>query len=390
MPAHFPKDAFALARFDGTALYEYPDPQRGEHPDWGTLVFNYGRVEVRNFLMANATYWMEEFHADGLRVDAVASMLYLDYSRESGEWTPNAFGGRENLEAISLLQEVNATSYKRNPGVVLVAEESTAWPGVTAPTTVGGLGFGLKWNMGWMNDTLRYLSEDPVNRRYHHGEVTFSMVYAFSEHFVLPLSHDEVVHGKGSLYSKMPGDQWQKLAGVRALLAYQWSHPGKQLLFMGGEFAQEQEWHADGSLDWWLLDRPQHAGITNLVRDLNRIYRERSALWAEDFDSAGFQWIDANDSGRNLLSYVRRDPSGGDVAIVINFAGTPHEGYRLALPRGGEWLEILNTDSEHYGGSGVGNLGRVRAEDLPWSGLPHSATVRIPPLGAVFFAPAND
>jgi 1,4-alpha-glucan branching enzyme len=389
VPAHFPKDAFALARFDGTALYEYPDPQRGEHPDWGTLVFNYGRTEVRNFLMSNATYWMEEFHADGLRVDAVASMLYLDYSRGPGQWSPNAYGGRENLEAINMLQEVNATAYKRTPGIVMAAEESTSWPGVTAPTNVGGLGFGLKWNMGWMNDTLRYLAEDPVNRRYHHGEVTFSMVYAFSEHFVLPLSHDEVVHGKGSLYSKMPGDNWQKLAGVRALLAYQWSHPGKQLLFMGSEFAQEQEWHSEGSLDWWLLDRADHLGVLTLVRDLNALYKSHPALWAEDFDSAGFQWIDANDSGRNILSYVRRAPDGQQVTVVINFAGTPHEGYRLALPEGGDWLELLNTDAESYGGSGVGNLGRVRAEEIPWSGLDHSAQVRIPPLGAVFFAPAG-
>ncbi|MDR1427889.1 MAG: 1,4-alpha-glucan branching protein GlgB [Bifidobacteriaceae bacterium] len=389
VPAHFPKDAFALARFDGTALYEYPDPQRGEHPDWGTLVFNYGRTEVRNFLMANATYWMEEFHADGLRVDAVASMLYLDYSRQPGQWTPNAYGGRENLEAINMLQEVNATAYKRTPGIVMIAEESTAWPGVTAPTNVGGLGFGLKWNMGWMNDTLRYLSEDPINRRYHHGEVTFSMVYAFSEHFVLPLSHDEVVHGKGSLYSKMPGDNWQKLAGVRALFAYQWSHPGKQLLFMGSEFAQEQEWHSEGSLDWWLLDRADHRGVMTLVRDLNALYRSSPALWAEDFDSAGFQWIDANDSGRNILSYLRKAPDGQQVAVVVNFAGTPHEGYRLALPAGGDWLELINTDSELYGGSGVGNLGRVHAEEIPWSGLEYSAQVRIPPLGAVFFAPAE-
>ncbi|MDR1151962.1 MAG: 1,4-alpha-glucan branching protein GlgB [Bifidobacteriaceae bacterium] len=389
VPAHFPKDAFALVRFDGTALYEYPDPQRGEHPDWGTLVFNYGRTEVRNFLMSNATYWMEEFHADGLRVDAVASMLYLDYSRGPGQWSPNAYGGRENLEAINMLQEVNATAYKRTPGIVMAAEESTSWPGVTAPTNVGGLGFGLKWNMGWMNDTLRYLAEDPVNRRYHHGEVTFSMVYAFSEHFVLPLSHDEVVHGKGSLYAKMPGDNWQKLAGVRALLAYQWSHPGKQLLFMGSEFAQEQEWHSEGSLDWWLLERADHRGILTLVRDLNALYRSHPALWAEDFDSAGFQWIDANDSGRNILSYVRKAPGGEQVTVVINFAGTPHEGYRLALPQGGDWLELLNTDAESYGGSGVGNLGRIRAEEIPWSGLDHSAHVRIPPLGAVFFAPAG-
>ncbi|MDR0945618.1 MAG: 1,4-alpha-glucan branching protein GlgB, partial [Bifidobacteriaceae bacterium] len=376
VPAHFPKDDFALAQFDGTCLYEYPDPKRGEHPDWGTLVFNYGRTEVRNFLVANACYWLEEFHADGLRVDAVASMLYLDYSRGPGQWTPNQYGGRENLEAISLLQEANATAYKRNPGIVMVAEESTAFPGVTAPTSVGGLGFGFKWNMGWMNDTLRYLADDPIYRRYHHNEITFSMVYAFSEQYVLPLSHDEVVHGKGSLFDKMPGDTWQKLAQVRTLLAYQWSHPGKQLLFMGQEFAQEQEWSSEGSLDWWLLDRPDHAGVMALVRDLNRAYLDHPALWTEDFDSTGFQWIEGGDANRNVLSYLRIQPGGEKIAVVVNFAGVPHEGYRLGLPEAGYWHELINTDAEDYGGSGVGNLGRVRAEEVPWSGQPCSAEIR--------------
>jgi 1,4-alpha-glucan branching enzyme len=387
VPAHFPKDAFALARFDGSALYEYPDPQRGEHPDWGTLVFNFGRTEVRNFLVANACYWLEEFHADGLRVDAVASMLYLDYSREPGQWSPNAYGGRENLEAISFLQETTATAYKRYPGVVMIAEESTAWPGVTAPTSGGGLGFGLKWNMGWMNDTLRYLREDPVNRKYHHGEITFSMVYAFSENYCLPLSHDEVVHGKGSLVAKMPGDRWQQLANLRALYAYMWSHPGKQLLFMGSELGQEGEWSERWSLDWWLLDQPDHAGLAALVRRLNGLYRECPALWDQDSDPATFEWIDADDADHNVLAYLRKSADGQRLAVVVNFAGVPHEGYRLALPKGGRWREILNTDATEYAGSGVGNLGAIEAEDLPWHGRPYSASIRVPPLGALWFAP---
>ncbi|MHB1064523.1 MAG: 1,4-alpha-glucan branching protein GlgB [Georgenia sp.] len=391
VPAHFPRDAWALARFDGTPLYEDPDPTRGEHQDWGTLVFNFGRREVRNFLVANALYWLEEFHIDGLRVDAVASMLYLDYSRKAGEWRPNAHGGRENLEAISFLQETTATAYRRAPGTVMIAEESTAYPGVTAPTSHGGLGFGLKWNMGWMNDTLRYLAEEPINRRYHHGELTFSMVYAYSEQFVLPLSHDEVVHGKGSLLAKMPGDRWQQLAGVRALLAYQWSHPGKQLLFMGQEFAQEAEWSESRGLDWWHLDDPGHAGVAATVRDLNRLYREHPAMWSEDFSHRGFEWIEAGDGDHNVLGYLRRSTDGADVVVcVVNFAGTPHEGYRLGLPHAGDWLEVLNTDSPIYGGSGVGNLGRVAAEELSWHGRPASVRLRVPPMGAVFLVPAAE
>ncbi|GAA4416548.1 1,4-alpha-glucan branching protein GlgB [Georgenia halophila] len=400
VPAHFPKDAWALARFDGTALYEDPDPLRGEHEEWGTYVFNFGRHEVRNFLVANALYWLEEFHIDGLRVDAVASMLYLDYSRKAGEWRPNARGGRENLEAISLLQETNATAYRKVPGIVMVAEESTAFPGVTAPTSVGGLGFGLKWNMGWMNDTLRYLAEEPINRRYHHGELTFSLVYAFSEQFVLPLSHDEVVHGKGSLLRKLPGDRWQQLAGVRALLAYQWSHPGKQLLFMGQEFAQEAEWSEARGLDWWHLDDAGHAGVSRLVARLNEIYRARPALWSDDFSHDGFAWIEAGDGDHNMLSYLRRQKpvdDGGSgsgsapdvVACAVNFAGSPHEDYRIGLPQSGTWLEALNTDAEEYGGSGVGNLGRVVAEDSPWHGYPASATLRVPPMGAVWLVPEH-
>ena len=387
VPAHFPKDEWALGRFDGTPLYEHPDPLLGEQPDWGTYVFNFGRNEVRNFLVANATYWLEEFHVDGLRVDAVASMLYLDYSRSHGQWRPNIYGGRENLEAIAFLQEVNATAYRRTPGIMMIAEESTAWPGVTARTDAGGLGFGLKWNMGWMNDTLRYLAEEPINRRYHHHEVTFSLVYAFSEHFLLPLSHDEVVHGKRSLIYKMPGDQWQQAAGLRSLLAYQWSHPGKQLLFMGGEFGQTSEWSEGRSLDWHLLEYPIHQGISRLVTDLNGLYRAEPALWELDEVPAGFEWIDSQDAGHNVLSYIRRDRSGRMVAVVVNFAGTPHEGYLLGLPRVGGWREALNTDAEVYGGSGVGNLGRVMAEETPANGRPASVRLRIPPLATLFLIP---
>ncbi len=384
VPAHFPKDEWALARFDGTPLYEHPDPLLGEQPDWGTYIFNFGRSEVRNFLVANATYWLEEFHVDGLRVDAVASMLYLDYSREPGQWRPNVHGGRENLEAIAFLQEANATAYRRSPGALMIAEESTAWPGVTAPTDAGGLGFGLKWNMGWMNDTLRYLAESPINRRYHHHEATFSLVYAFSEQFVLPISHDEVVHGKGSLLRKMPGDDWQQLAGVRTLLAYQWSHPGKQLLFMGSEFAQGTEWAESRSLDWYLLDHDSHRGVQSLTRDLNALYRSTPALWQLDHSPAGFEWIDANDADHNVLAYLRKDADGAMVAVVVNFAGVPHEGYRIGLPAGGTWTEALNTDAVEYGGSGVGNLGAVEARPEPHHGRAFSATLRVPPLGALF------
>ncbi|MDO8143005.1 MULTISPECIES: 1,4-alpha-glucan branching protein GlgB [unclassified Isoptericola] len=387
VPAHFPRDEFALARFDGTPLYEHADPRRGEQPDWGTYVFDFGRREVRNFLVANATYWFEEFHADGLRVDAVASMLYLDYSRNEGEWTPNVHGGRENLEAISFLQEANATAYRRSPGVLMIAEESTAFPGVTRPTDAGGLGFGLKWNMGWMNDTLQYVSKDPMYRSHHHGELTFSLVYAFSEQYVLPISHDEVVHGKGSLLRKMPGDRWQQLAGVRSFLAYQWTHPGKQLLFMGCEFAQEAEWSEGAGLDWWSLEDAGNAGVQHLVRDLNGLYRATPALWERDFDGSGFEWIEGGDAARNLVAYVRRAADGSPVVVVVNFAGVPHEDYRLGLPHGGAWSEALNTDAPRYGGSGVVNEGDVVAEDVPWQGREHSATVRVPPLGALVLTP---
>ena len=384
VPAHFPKDAWALARFDGTPLYEHPDPRRGEQPDWGTLVFNFGRTEVRNFLVANALYWLEEFHIDGLRVDAVASMLYLDYSRKDGEWTPNQYGGRENLEAVSFLQEVNATAYKRVPGIVTIAEESTAWPGVTRPTHLGGLGFGFKWNMGWMHDSLDYLAHEPIYRQYHHHQMTFSMMYAYSENYVLPISHDEVVHGKGSLLRKMPGDRWQQLANLRAYLAFMWAHPGKQLLFMGSEFGQESEWAESRSLDWWLTDNPDHRGVQTLVHDMNRVYAQTRALWSRDVDPAGFAWIDANDAGNNVFSFLRWGDDGSVMACVTNFSAVPHEGYRLGLPFTGPWQEVLNTDAESYVGSGVGNLGAVEAADEGWHGQPASTALRVPPLGTVW------
>ncbi|WP_228760119.1 1,4-alpha-glucan branching protein GlgB [Pseudactinotalea sp. HY158] len=388
VPAHFPKDSWALARFDGTALYEHADPLRGEHQDWGTLIFDFGRNEVRNFLVASALYWLSEFHIDGLRVDAVASMLYLDYSRNPGEWRPNARGGRENLEAIQFLQEVTATAYRVCPGIIMIAEESTAWPGVTSPTSVSGLGFGLKWNMGWMNDTLRYLAEDPVNRRYHHGELTFSLVYAFSEQFLLPLSHDEVVHGKGSLLAKLPGDRWQQLAGLRALFAYQWSHPGKKLLFMGGEFGQEAEWAESRSLDWGLGDTPDHSALRECLRDLNLLYAQEPALWADDFSHEGFQWLEAGAGDDNLIAYLRVG-AGRQVAVVVNFAGVPHEDYRIPVPQGGRWREVLNTDALRYGGSGVENTAPITAEARPWGGRSHSIPLRVPPLGATFLVPED-
>nr|WP_312869051.1 1,4-alpha-glucan branching protein GlgB [Amycolatopsis pithecellobii] len=387
VPAHFPKDNWALARFDGTPLYEHADPRRGEQPDWGTYVFDFGRNEVRNFLVANALYWLEEFHLDGLRVDAVASMLYLDYSRPDGQWVPNEFGGRENLDAVRFLQELNATVYKRHPGVLMVAEESTAWPGVSRPTHLGGLGFGFKWNMGWMHDTLHYLAHEPVHRSYHHNELTFSLVYAWSENFVLPLSHDEVVHGKGSLWGRMPGDDWNKAAGVRSLLAFMWAHPGKQLLFMGGEFGQEREWSEERSLDWHLLDQPLHAGIRRLLSDLNGIYRLSPALFSADTRPEGFQWIDANDANGNVVSFLRHGVDGSKLACVANFAGTPHLDYRVGLPVAGRWREVVNTDAEAYGGSGVGNYGAVEAEPQPWHGMPASAVVQLPPAGVLWLAP---
>jgi 1,4-alpha-glucan branching enzyme len=388
VPAHFPRDAFALARFDGSALYEHADPRRGAHPDWGTLVFNYGRHEVRNFLISNALFWLREYHVDGIRVDAVASMLYLDYSRREGEWVPNQFGGREDLDAVAFLKELNEVLYGREPGIITAAEESTSWPGVSRPTYLGGLGFGFKWNMGWMHDTLEYFQQDPIYRRFHHHELTFSLLYAFSENFILPLSHDEVVHGKGSLYTKMAGDRWQKLANLRTLYAYMWAHPGKKLLFMGCEFAQEREWSHERSLDWHLLERPENAGMQSLVRDLNRLYREEPALYELDSDPAGFWWIEPNDADRNVLAFARASRDRERVLVfVANLSPVPREHYRLGLPRAGRWREAINTDSTFYGGSDLGNLGGVEAEPIPWNGQPVSAEVTLPPLAGVWLVP---
>ena len=403
VPAHFPRDDWALARFDGTPLYEHADPRRGEHPDWGTLIFDYGRNEVRNFLVANALCWLEDFHVDGLRVDAVASMLYLDYSRGPGQWVPNAHGGRENTDAVAFLQEVNATCYRRVPGIMMIAEESTAWPGVTRPVHLGGLGFGFKWNLGWMHDTLTYLSHDPVFRHYHHNEITFSLMYAFSENFVLPLSHDEVVHGKGSLLGKMPGDEWNRFAGLRALFGYMWAHPGKQLLFMGSEFGQGAEWSAERGLDWWVLGDAYHAGTQQLVNDLNRVYRSSPALWALDYSPEGFSWIDANDASGNVLSFLRHavsadaaspaQPDRADgpavLACIVNFSGQPHSSYQVGLPMPGRWAEVINTDAFVYGGSGVGNLGAIEAVPEPWHGQPASAILTLPPLGVLWLTPQD-
>jgi 1,4-alpha-glucan branching enzyme len=388
VPAHFPRDEFALARFDGTALYEHADPRRGAHPDWGTLVFNYSRHEVRNFLIANALFWLREYHADGIRVDAVASMLYLDYSRKAGEWVPNEFGGREDLDAVSFLKQLNELVHGHEPGVISAAEESTAWPGVSRPTYLGGLGFGFKWNMGWMHDTLAYFQQDPIYRRYHHHELTFSLMYAFSENFILPLSHDEVVHGKGSLYAKMAGDHWQKLANLRALYAYMWAHPGKKLLFMGQELGQKDEWNADSSLPWHLLEAPEHAGIQALVRDLNRVYKDEPALWEVDSDPSGFHWLEPNDADNNVIAFARTSRDGERVvAVVVNLSPVVRDGYRLGLPRSGRWRELLNTDSETYGGGNVGNWGSVEPEPIPWGGQPVSVQLTLPPLASLWLVP---
>ena len=388
VPAHFPKDEWSLGRFDGTPLYEHGDPRRGEQPDWGTYVFDFGRREVRNFLVANALYWADEFHVDGLRVDAVASMLYLDYSRDEGQWTPNIHGGRENLEAISFLQEVNATVHRKHPGVLTVAEESTSWGGVTAPTYTGGLGFSMKWNMGWMNDTLQYVGLDPIYRGYHHGEITFSLMYAWSERFVLPLSHDEVVHGKGSMWERMPGSSWDRAAGIRSLYAYMWAHPGKKLLFQGLEFGQTTEWNAERGVAWDDLEGWEgeyHRGIRDCVRDLNARYAENPGLWALDDDPSGFSWIDANDSEHNTLSFLRTDHDGSTVACVVNFSGAPLGDYRIGLPEGGYWEEILNTDAEAYEGSGAGNYGGVHAEQISHHGRPYSAAITVGSRATVWF-----
>jgi len=391
VPAHFPKDAHGLARFDGTALYEYADPREGEHRDWGTLIYNFGRTEVRTFLVGSALHWLEQFGIDGLRVDAVASMLYRDYSRNAGEWVPNLYGGRENLEAISLLQTINARIGGDVPGAITLAEESTSFPGVSAPTDVGGLGFHYKWNMGWMNDTLHYMHEDPVHRRWHHDTMTFSLVYAFSENFVLPLSHDEVVHGKGSLLQKMPGDEWQKFANLRACLGFMWAHPGKKLLFMGQEFAQPFEWRHDEALPWHLLDQPDHAGMRELVRDLNALYRATPALHRLDCDSAGFAWISGDDREQSVFAWIRRDGQGGTALAICNLTPVPRHDYRLGIPDDGtaHWREALNTDSPRYGGTDLGNGAQpLRADAIPAHGCARSLSLTLPPLATLMLVPA--
>ncbi len=386
VPSHFPSDEHGLAYFDGTHLFEHADPRKGFHPDWNSLIFNYGRHEVRSFLISSALFWLDAYHADGLRVDAVASMLYLDYSRREGEWIPNEHGGRENLEAISLLRRLNVAVYERHPDVVTVAEESTAWPMVSRPTYVGGLGFGLKWDMGWMHDTLQYFSKDPIHRKYHHDELTFRMIYAFNENFLLPLSHDEVVHGKGSLLDRMPGDTWQKLANLRLLLGYMWTQAGKKLLFMGGEFGQWREWTHDGSLDWHLLQQPEHEGIFRWVAELNRAYRREPALHEADCDPGGFEWVDAKDWEGSVIAFLRKAPSGADrVLVVCNFTPLLRRNYRVGVPRPGRWTEMLNSDAADYGGGGQGNMGGVEAAPVPWHGRPHSLNLTLPPLAMVAF-----
>ncbi len=386
VPAHFPKDDHGLRRFDGTALYEHDDPRQGEHPDWGTLIFNYGRTEVRNFLLASAFFWLDKYHIDGLRVDAVASMLYLDYSRQSGEWVPNEFGGRENLRAISLLKEFNEIAHQQYPGVLTIAEESTAWDGVSRPTYDGGLGFSLKWNMGWMNDTLRYFRKEPVHRKFHHNELTFSMIYAFTENFVLPLSHDEVVHGKGSLLDQMPGDLWQKFANLRLLLTYMWTHPGKKVLFMGGDFGQWNEWNYEESLQWHLLQHASHQGVQRLVADLNRVYREQPALHEVDFHYQGFEWVDCLSSEDSLLAFMRRAKRPDDFVLVCcNFTPVPRPKYRIGVPSPGWYREVLNSDAHVYGGSDLGTHPGVASQPLTAQGRPHSIEVNLPPLGAAIF-----
>ncbi|MEN8129872.1 MAG: 1,4-alpha-glucan branching protein GlgB [Pseudomonadota bacterium] len=382
VPAHFPKDSHGLAHFDGTALYEHADPRRGEHRDWGTLIYNYGRNEVKNLLLASAMFWLEEFHIDGLRVDAVASMLYLDYSREEGDWMPNIHGGNENLEAIEFLRELNNVTQRECPGSLIIAEESTAWPQVTRPSWLGGLGYAMKWNMGWMHDTLIYMSKDPIHRHYHQDQLTFGLLYSFTENFVLPFSHDEVVHGKGSMLSKMPGDQWQRFANLRLLYTYMFTYPGKKLLFMGNEFAQPEEWKFDQSLDWQVLEAPLHRGLQSLVSELNRLYRERSALHYHDFNPEGFEWIDCHDAVQSVLSYQRK---GLDelAVVVLNFTPVPRHAYRLGVPKGGIYRERLNSDSSFFGGSNVGNTGEVVAEPKPWMGHPWSLNLTLPPLAGL-------
>jgi 1,4-alpha-glucan branching enzyme len=384
VPSHFPTDEHGLIFFDGTHLYEHADPRRGMHREWNTAIFNYGRHEVRSFLISNALFWLDKYHADGLRVDAVASMLYLDYSRGPGDWIPNRFGGRENIEAIDLLRRLNIEVYRSFPDVQTIAEESTSWPMVSRPTYVGGLGFGLKWDMGWMHDTLQYMHQDPVYRKYHHNELTFRMLYAFTENFVLPLSHDEVVYGKGSLLSKMPGDTWQKFANLRLLLGWMYAQPGKKLLFMGGEIGQWNEWNHDTSLDWHLLYESSHRGVQRWIEDLNRLYAREPSLYELDHDTGGFQWLEARDTDQSTYSFLRRGRSGPDIAVLANFTPVPRHAYRIGVPEAGFWQEILNSDAQDYGGSGQGNFGGVRTEPVPSHGRPVSLTVTVPPLAMVF------
>lgn len=385
VPAHFPKDAHGLARFDGTALYEHADPRQGEHADWGTLIFNFGRDEVRNFLISNAVYWMKEFHIDGLRVDAVASMLYLDYSREDGEWIPNQFGGRENIEAIDFLKQMNQICYEECPGIMTIAEESTAFPGVSRPVDTGGLGFGFKWNMGWMNDSLSYMSHEPIHRKYHHGMATFSMIYAYHESYVLVLSHDEVVHGKGSMVRKMPGDRWQQMANLRMFYAWMFAHPGKKLLFQGLDIGQSEEWNHSQSVPWHLLDYGEHAGIQSIVRDLNTLYAQEPALHELDHEAGGFEWIDHNDAKHSIFSFIRRSRDGETIVAVVNATPVVREGYRLGVPDSGFYEEILNSDSELYGGTNIGSAGGIPSSEEESHGRPQSIEVNLPPLGAVYF-----
>jgi len=390
VPSHFPTDQHGLAFFDGTHLYEHADPRRGFHPEWKSAIFNYGRWEVKAFLISSALFWLDKYHIDGLRVDGVASMLYLDYAREHGEWIPNEHGGKENLDAIGFVRQLNEMIYGEYPGVQTIAEESTAWPMVSRPTFAGGLGFGMKWNMGWMHDTLRYFSKEPVHRKYHHNDLTFSLWYAFTENFMLPLSHDEVVHGKGSLIGRMPGDDWQRFANLRLLLGHMYGHPGKKLLFMGGEFGQWREWDHTHSLDWHLVSGAPHRGMQHFMRDLNRLYRAEPALFAEDMDGIGFEWIDNNDRDQSALSYLRKTADGARVVLIVaNFTPVPRHDYRIGCPRGGEWVEVLNSDAQAYGGSGVGNAGRVQARDESRHGRPHSLHLTLPPLGILFLRPAD-
>jgi 1,4-alpha-glucan branching enzyme len=386
VPSHFPDDPHGLAVFDDTHLYEHADPRQGFHPEWNSSIFNYGRNEVRAFLLSSALFWLEQYHLDGLRVDAVASMLYLDYARKDGEWIPNRHGGRENLEAIEFLRLLNASAYRDHPDTITIAEESTAWPMVSRPTYLGGLGFGQKWNMGWMHDTLAYMKQDPVHRKYHHGQLTFSLIYAFNENFVLPLSHDEVVYGKGSLIGKMPGDSWQQFANLRALYGYMWAHPGKKLLFMGGEFGQRREWTHEGELEWWVAGRPEHAGLQRWLSDLNRLYRAEPALWQQDFTDQGFEWIEADDAENSTLAFLRKPKGPGPlVAVVCNLTPVPRQNYALGVSRGGRWTELLNSDAALYGGAGWGNLGGVDAAPVGAHGRPCSLSVTLPPLATVYF-----